>query len=73
MKLILPSSVRVVEVPAPLIEIHPRCIHQLRRAAELLAPTFDIAEIEEDLALEMEPRSKFDRLVLASRGGRPPI
>jgi integrase len=46
------------------------CIHQLRRAAQLLAPTFDfswIAEIEKDLALEMEPRSKFNRLVLTGR------
>ena len=46
------------------------CIHQLRRAAQLLAPTFDfswLAEIEKDLALEMEPRSKFDRLVLTGR------
>ena len=46
------------------------CIHQLRRAAQLLAPTFDfswIAEIEKDLALVMEPRSKFGRLVLTGR------
>jgi len=46
------------------------CIHQLRRAAQLLAPTFDfswLAEIEKDLALEMEPRLKFDRLVLTGR------
>ena len=46
------------------------CIYKLRRAAELLAPTADfswLAEIEKDLALVMEPRSKFDRLVL--RGG----
>jgi integrase len=45
-------------------------IHQLRRAAQLLAPMFDfswIAEIEKDLALEMEPRSKFDRLVLTGQ------
>jgi integrase len=42
------------------------CIYKLRRAAELLAPTTDfswLAEIEKDLALVMEPRSKFDRLV----------
>src|SRR5262249_18860340 len=48
------------------------CIHQLRRAAQLLAPTFDfswIAEIEKDLALVMEPRSKFGRLVPT----RPPL
>jgi len=46
------------------------CIHQLRRATQLLAPTFDfswMAEIEKDLALEMEPRSKFERLVLTGR------
>src|SRR5262245_59409824 len=46
------------------------CIYKLRRAAELLAPTADfswLAEIEQDLALVMEPRSKFDRLVLTER------
>jgi integrase len=46
------------------------CIHMLRRAAQLLAPTADfswLAEIEKDLALVMEPRSKFDRLVLTGR------
>jgi integrase len=46
------------------------CIYKLRRAAQLLAPKVDfswLAEIEKDLALVMEPRSKFDRLVLATR------
>jgi integrase len=46
------------------------CIHQTRRAAELLAPSADyswLAEIEKDIALEMEPRSKFDRLVLTGQ------
>jgi integrase len=46
------------------------CIHMLRRAAELLAPAADfswLAEIEKDLALVMEPRSKFDRLVFTGR------
>jgi integrase len=46
------------------------CIYKLRRAAELLAPAVDcswLAEIEKDLALVMEPRSKFDRLVLTER------
>ncbi|MBV9985739.1 MAG: site-specific integrase, partial [Bradyrhizobium sp.] len=41
-------------------------IYKLRRAAELLAPSGDfrwLAEIEKDLALVMQPRSKFDRLV----------
>src|SRR5262249_22895827 len=46
------------------------CIYKLRRAAELLAPTADfswLAEIEKDLALEMRPRSKLDRLVLTGQ------
>jgi integrase len=46
------------------------CIYKLRRAAELLTPTADfswLAEIEKDLALVMEPRSKFDRLVFTGR------
>ena len=41
------------------------CIYKLRRAAELLTPTTDyswLAEIEKDLALVIEPRSKFDRI-----------
>jgi integrase len=46
------------------------CIYKLRRAAELLEPKADfswLAEIEQDLALVMVPRSKFDRLVFAER------
>jgi hypothetical protein len=46
------------------------CIYKLRRAAELLAPAGGfswLAEIENDLALLMEPRSKLDRLVLTGR------
>jgi len=46
------------------------CIYKLRRAAELLAPTIDfswLAEIEKDLALVMQPRSKFSRLVFTGR------
>ena len=45
-------------------------VHHMRRAAELLAPTADfswLAEIEKDLALVMEPRSKYDRLVFSGR------
>jgi integrase len=45
-------------------------IYKLRRAAELLVPTADfswLAKIEKDLALVMEPRSKFDRLVSTAR------
>jgi len=47
---------------------HP--LAQLRMAARLLNPKTDFAwlsEIEQDLALVMEPRSKFDRVVLAER------
>ena len=46
------------------------CIYKLRRAAELLAPKADfswLAEIEKDLALVMQPRLKFDRLVFTTR------
>ena len=44
------------------------CIYKLRRAAELLAPHTEfkwLAEIQTDLALVMQPRSKFDRLVFS--------
>jgi integrase len=46
------------------------CIYKLRRAAELMAPTSNfrwLAEIENDLALIVVPRSKYDRLVLTER------
>jgi integrase len=46
------------------------CIYKLRRAAQLLSPKTDfdwLAEIEKDLALVMEPRSKLDRLVLTEQ------
>lgn len=42
-------------------------IYKLRRTAQLLAPLLDftwLCDIEKDLALVMEPRSKNDRLVL---------
>jgi site-specific recombinase XerD len=45
-------------------------IYCLRRIAKLLAPANDffwLAEIEKDLALVMQPRSKFDRLVFTER------
>jgi integrase len=45
-------------------------IHMLRRTAELLDPSVDffwLAEIEKDLALVMEPRSKFDRLIFTEK------
>jgi integrase len=46
------------------------CIYKLRMAARLLDPKADFAwlsEIEQDLALVMELRSKFPRVVLAER------
>jgi len=42
-------------------------IHKLRRTVQLIAPDRDLGwliEIERDLASEMQPRSKWDRLVL---------
>lgn len=45
-------------------------IYKLRMAARLLDPNADFSwftEIENDLALLMEPRSKFDRVVLSER------
>jgi integrase len=44
------------------------CIYKVRRAAQLLSPSADfnwLTEIEKDLAFVMQPRSKFDRLVMA--------
>jgi integrase len=51
------------------VTVH-NCIYKLRRASELLAPGADfkwLAEIERDLALVMQPRSKFDRLVFSGQ------
>ncbi len=45
-------------------------IYKLRRASELIAPHIDfawLADIEKDVALTMQPRSKYDRLVLTER------
>jgi len=45
-------------------------IYKLRMAARLLDPKADftwLVEIEKDLALVMEPRSKFDRIVFSER------
>jgi integrase len=72
------TQVTLPNVEAYIVDLKARvrsvtiwnCIYKLRRAAELLAPTADfswLAEIEKDLALEMEPRSKFGRLVLTGR------
>jgi integrase len=46
------------------------CIYKLRRASELMAPDIDfgwLSEIEKDIAFTMQPRSKYDRLVLSER------
>jgi len=46
------------------------CVYKLRRAAQLLSPKTDfnwLIEIEKDLALVAEPRSKLDRLVMAEQ------
>jgi site-specific recombinase XerD len=72
------TQVTPANVEAYIKELAPRvcsvCVHTyiccLRRTAELLAPANDfswLAEIEKDLALVMEPRSKFDRLVFTER------
>src|SRR6266849_5154720 len=66
---VAPSSVEayVAELTARVRSVTVfNCIYKLRRAAQLLAPAADfswLAEIEKDLALVMQPRSKFDRLV----------
>ena len=46
------------------------CIYKLRRAAQLLSPGIDftwLIAIEGDLELMQEPKSKFDRLVMAEQ------
>lgn len=46
------------------------CIYKLRRASQLLNPNIDFAwliELEQEAALVMVPRPKFDRLVLINR------
>src|SRR6516165_4063384 len=72
------TQVTLPNVEAYIVDLKARvrsvtiwnCIYKLRRAAELLAPTANfswLAEIEKDVAIEMEPRSKFDRLILTGR------
>lgn len=46
------------------------CIYKLRRCSELMAPHNDfgwLSEIEKDIAFVMQPKSKYDRLVLSDR------
>jgi len=75
-----PETMLVTEpnVRAYLAELQARvrsvtawnCIYKLRRAAELLTTRGEfrwLAEIEKDLALEMQPRSKLDRLVFTDQ------
>jgi integrase len=72
------AQVTLCNVDAYIAELKARvssvtvhhCTYCVRRAGELLAPAADfswLAEIEKDLALVMEPRSKLDRLVLTGR------
>jgi integrase len=72
------SQITLPNVEAYIVDLTSRvssvttynCIYKLRRAGELIAPTVDfswLAEIEKDLALVMQPRSKLDRLVLTER------
>jgi integrase len=72
------AQVTPVNVEAYIAELNTRVrsvtawnnMYKLRRAAELLSPMTNfswLAEIEKDLALVMQPRSKFDRLVLTGR------
>src|SRR5262249_46503261 len=72
------AQITVANVDAYIADLNARvrsvtiwnCIYKLRRAAQLLAPKVDfswVAEVEKDLTLVMQPRSKFDRLVLSPR------
>jgi integrase len=72
------AQVTMANVEAYLADLNARvrsvtvwnCIYKLRRAAELLEPTVNfswLAEVEKDLALVMEPKSKYDRLVFTNR------
>ena len=70
---VTPANVQayITNVSAPVrsVTMHGY-VQGLRRAAQLLAPSVDfawLAEIEKDLKLVMEPRSKLDRLVSTMR------
>lgn len=69
------ANVTVDNVDAYIAELNDRVgsvtvygsISKLRRAAQFIAPGRDftwLVDIERDLALEMQPRSKFDRMVM---------
>ena len=68
------GQVTPVNIEAYLADLNSRvgsvttynCLSKLRRVATLIAPGVDfswLAEIENDLAFVMEPRSKFERFV----------
>ena len=70
------AGVTPVNVEAYIAELNARVssvtvygsIYKMRRVSQLIAPNKDfswLTEIEKDLALVMQPRSKFDRMVLA--------
>jgi hypothetical protein len=75
-----PAAAQVIrpDVKAYVAELKARvssvttwnCIYKLRRMSQILNPKIDFAwlvEIEQELALVMVPRSKFERLVLTQR------
>jgi hypothetical protein len=60
------SSLHQKQPIVPAVHAARCCIPELRHIAELLAPSRDytcLTEIEKDLALVMEPKSKLNRLV----------
>jgi integrase len=71
--LVTPDNVQgfVAELQARVLSVTVwNSVYKLRRAAQLIAPGTDfgwLTEIEKDIALEMTPRSKADRLVLTER------
>jgi integrase len=78
MKAVAAAHVTPANIEAYIKALSPRVssvslqtyIYCVRRTANLLAPAEDfswLSEIEKDLLLVMQPRSKFDRLVLTER------
>jgi integrase len=72
------AQVTLTNVQSYIVDLNSRvssvtvwnCVYKLRRAAELLSSAADfswLSEIEKDLALVAQPRSKYDRLVLTGR------
>ena len=71
--LVTPSNVEayMAELTARVSSVTTwNCIYKLRRASQLIDPQSNfvwLAEIEKDLAMVMQPRSKLDRLVFTQR------